>query len=41
MIQYSLVFLGTWAVLLIIWITFGVPIGPDAPLEYVSLFMQN
>ncbi|MCZ7603434.1 MAG: AbgT family transporter [Melioribacteraceae bacterium] len=35
MLPYSIIFLITWSVLLIIWISIGLPIGPGAPLEYV------
>jgi aminobenzoyl-glutamate transport protein len=35
MLPYSMVFLVLWAVLLVIWITFGLPVGVNAPL-YLS-----
>ena len=35
MLPYSVVFLLGWSVTFIIWLTLGLPIGPDAPLEYV------
>ncbi|HMQ00326.1 MAG TPA: AbgT family transporter, partial [Cyclobacteriaceae bacterium] len=34
MLPYSVVFLIGWTILLIIWILFGWPIGPGAPLNY-------
>ena len=34
MLPYSIVFLVIWSILLIIWILTGLPIGPDAPLDY-------
>lgn len=38
MIPYSIAFLIIWTLLLVVWISFGIPIGPDAPLEYVPGF---
>ncbi len=35
MLPYSVVFFIGWAIMLIIWILFGFPIGPGAPLDYV------
>jgi aminobenzoyl-glutamate transport protein len=32
MLPYSLAFVCTWTLLLILWIAFGIPIGIDAPL---------
>ena len=34
MLPYSVVFLIIWSILLIIWIVFGIPLGPDAPIQY-------
>ncbi len=34
MLPYTFIFLGTWLVMLIIWILLGVPIGPGSPLFY-------
>lgn len=34
MLPYTFVFLIGWTILLIIWIIFGFPIGPDAPLHF-------
>lgn len=34
MLPYSVVFLIGWIVLLVIWMLFGLPIGPGAPLHY-------
>lgn len=34
MLPYTLVFLIVWALLLIIWLLIGIPVGPDAPLYY-------
>ena len=36
MLPYAIVFAITWAVLLVAWINFGIPLGPDAPLAYPS-----
>jgi aminobenzoyl-glutamate transport protein len=36
MLPYSLVFLLGWSLVFIAWLTFGFPIGPDAPLEYAT-----
>lgn len=32
MLPYSMAFLALWSVLLIIWMAFGLPLGPGAPL---------
>ncbi len=32
MLPYSFVFFIVWTVLLVIWMTLGIPMGPDAPL---------
>ncbi len=32
MLPYTFVFLILWTVMLVIWITFGIPIGPNAPI---------
>jgi aminobenzoyl-glutamate transport protein len=34
MLPYTIIFLGAWLILLIIWILLGIPIGPGAPLFY-------
>lgn len=34
MIPYTIIFLITWLILLVIWIVAGLPIGPGAPLFY-------
>jgi len=34
MLPYSIVFFIVWTILLIVWITLGLPIGPDAGLYY-------
>jgi len=34
MMPYTLVFFLMWVVLLVIWIVFGLPLGPDAALHY-------
>lgn len=34
MLPYSIVFLITWLVMLIVWVEIGAPIGPGAPLFY-------
>ncbi|CAG1008567.1 p-aminobenzoyl-glutamate transport protein [Phycisphaerales bacterium] len=35
MVPYSAAFFVFWAILMVVWVTFGVEIGPDAPLWYV------
>lgn len=35
MLPYSIAFLVIWTILLIIWLWLGIPIGPDAPLDYI------
>ncbi|MFI4862306.1 MAG: AbgT family transporter [Phycisphaerales bacterium JB063] len=35
MLPYSVVFIVTWTALLLAWVAFGVPLGPEGPLEYV------
>ncbi|MDZ3824273.1 MAG: AbgT family transporter [Pseudoxanthomonas sp.] len=35
MLPYSIVFLIGWSAMFAIWLAFGLPIGPDAPLDYV------
>jgi aminobenzoyl-glutamate transport protein len=37
MLPYSLSFLLGWSMLFALWLTFGLPIGPEAPLEYPPL----
>jgi len=34
MLPYSVAFFIIWTILLVIWVIFGLPIGPDAPLQY-------
>ncbi len=34
MLPYSVAFFIIWTILLIAWLTLGVPIGPDAPIDY-------
>lgn len=34
MTPYSVAFLLGWAVLLIVWVALGIPVGPDAPIAY-------
>lgn len=34
MLPYTLVFLVVWTVMLLVWVWLGIPLGPDAPLEY-------
>jgi aminobenzoyl-glutamate transport protein len=36
MLPYSIAFLIIWTLLLVIWLWLGIPIGPDAPLEYLT-----
>lgn len=35
MLPYSVVFFVVWTILLIIWLSFGLPLGPGAGLDYV------
>ena len=35
MLPYSVVFLVTWTAMLLAWVSFGIPLGPEGPLEYV------
>ena len=35
MLPYSLVFLLGWTIVFALWLTFGLPIGPDSPLDYL------
>lgn len=35
MLPYSIVFAVFWALLLILWMTVGLPVGPDGPLHWV------
>lgn len=35
MLPYSVVFFITWTALLLAWVSFGIPLGPEGPLEYV------
>ncbi len=35
MLPYSLIFGIVWALLLILWMTAGLPVGPDGPLQYI------
>lgn len=34
MLPYSIFFFVTWAIMLIVWMLFGIPLGPNAPIEY-------
>jgi len=34
MLPYSLTFLVGWSIVFAIWLTFGLPVGPDSPLTY-------
>lgn len=34
MLPYSVAFALCWAVMLIVWLTLGIPLGPDAPIYY-------
>jgi len=36
MLPYSVVFLLGWSVMFAVWLGLGLPIGPGAPLDYVS-----
>ncbi len=35
MVPYSMAFLFIWILLLIAWLTLGIPLGPDAEIHYV------
>jgi aminobenzoyl-glutamate transport protein len=35
MLPYTLVFALVWGVMLTLWMAFGIPLGPDGPLEYL------
>lgn len=35
MLPYSVVFLVTWTAMLLAWVSFGIPLGPEGPLDYV------
>jgi aminobenzoyl-glutamate transport protein len=35
MLPYSVAFMLGWALLFILWLAFGLPIGPDSPLDYI------
>jgi aminobenzoyl-glutamate transport protein len=41
MLPYSIVFMIGWSVLFAIWLAFGLPIGPDAPLQYIPATSQG
>jgi aminobenzoyl-glutamate transport protein len=34
MLPYSIAFFIAWTILIIIWIVFGIPLGPEAGLYY-------
>jgi aminobenzoyl-glutamate transport protein len=34
MLPYSVVFLIVWSIILVVWLSLGLPIGPDSPLDY-------
>jgi aminobenzoyl-glutamate transport protein len=36
MLPYSIFFFVTWALMLIVWMLFGIPLGPNAPIEYTG-----
>lgn len=36
MIPYSFGFLILWSAMLVVWLAFGLPLGPDAPLNYLA-----
>ena len=35
MVPYSIAFLVIWILLLVVWLTLGIPLGPDAGIHYV------
>jgi aminobenzoyl-glutamate transport protein len=36
MLPYSIVFAIFWTLLLILWMVFGLPVGPDGPIHYIQ-----
>ncbi len=36
MLPYSMGFLFFWSIMLFVWITLGLPLGPGAPLNYIA-----
>ena len=34
MLPYTIVFTIVWGAMLLIWMAFGIPLGPDGPLTY-------
>jgi len=34
MVPYSITFFVFWVLLLVLWLTFGIPLGPDAGIHY-------
>ncbi|WP_158738430.1 AbgT family transporter [Alteribacillus sp. YIM 98480] len=34
MLPYSIIFMITWTIMLIVWMAFGIDLGPGAPIEY-------
>ncbi|HOI32502.1 MAG TPA: AbgT family transporter, partial [Bacteroidales bacterium] len=34
MLPYTMIFFIVWTIMLVVWMIFGLPIGPDAPLSY-------
>jgi aminobenzoyl-glutamate transport protein len=36
MLPYSVVFFIVWTLLMIVWILFDIPLGPDAGLYYIK-----
>ena len=36
MLPYSIIFGIVWSLLLVAWMAFGLPVGPDGPLHYAS-----
>jgi len=35
MVPYSIAFLVVWILLLVVWLTLGIPLGPDAGIHYI------
>lgn len=36
MVPYSIYFLITWTLMLIVWMLFGIPLGPGSPIEFIG-----
>jgi aminobenzoyl-glutamate transport protein len=36
MLPYTVIFLAGWALLFVLWLLAGLPVGPGAPLEFTA-----